>query len=112
MGGVWERQIRTIRRILKILLKEQLVSDEALLTFMAKVEYIVNSSPITPLSNDPNDLDPLTPNQLLLLRRNPVSLPPDVFDKNDLYPQRRWRQIQYLADIFWKRWSREYLPLL
>ena len=63
MGGVWERQIRTIRRILKILLKEQLVSDEALLTFMAEVEYIVNSCPITPLSNDPNDLDPLTPNQ-------------------------------------------------
>ena len=26
--------------------------------------------------------------------------------------RRRWRQEQYLAETFWKRWSREYLPLL
>ena len=39
-------------------------------------------------------------------------MPSDVFNKNDLYPQICLRQIQYLADIFWKRWSREYLPLL
>ncbi|KAL9959824.1 hypothetical protein ACROYT_G033180 [Oculina patagonica] len=25
---------------------------------------------------------------------------------------RRWRQIQYLADVFWKRWLSEYLPTL
>ena len=76
MGGVWERQIRTIRRILKVLLKEQMVTDEALATLMAEVESIVNSRPITPLSNDSNDLEPLTPNQLLLLRRSPQCFPP------------------------------------
>ena len=26
--------------------------------------------------------------------------------------RRRWRQIQYLADLFWTRWTKEYLPLL
>ena len=112
MGGIWERQIRTIRRILKVLLKEQLVTDEALITLMAEVESIVNSRPITPLNNDPNDLEPLTPNHLLLLRKGPHSLPPGTFSKEDLYSRRRWRQIQYLADIFWKRWKKEYLPLL
>jgi len=112
MGGVWERQIRTIRRILKALLKEQLVTDEALVTLMAEVESIVNSRPITPLSSDPNDLEPLTPNQLLLLRKGPQYFPPGVFNKDDLYSQRRWRQIQHLANTFWRRWSKEYLPLL
>ena len=34
-GGVWERMIRSTRQILKALLKEQLVDDETLLTFMA-----------------------------------------------------------------------------
>ena len=24
----------------------------------------------------------------------------------------RWRQVQYLADVFWRRWIREYLPSL
>ncbi|XP_050392950.2 uncharacterized protein LOC126811404 [Patella vulgata] len=30
----------------------------------------------------------------------------------DIYIKRRWRQVQYLTDIFWKRWIHEYLPCL
>ena len=77
---------------------------------MCLVESIVNSRPITKLSDDPKDLTPLTPNHLLLLRSSP-SLPQGLFVKQDLY-RRRWRQVQYLADIFWKRWLTEYLPTL
>ena len=51
------------------------------------------------------------PNHLLLLKSDTM-MPPGVFQKEDLLSRRRWRQIQYLSDIFWKRWSREYLPLL
>ena len=29
-----------------------------------------------------------------------------------MYSRRRWRQVQYLADVFWGRWKREYHPLL
>ena len=32
--------------------------------------------------------------------------------KRKPYSKRRWRQIQYLTDIFWKRWTREYIPML
>ena len=32
--------------------------------------------------------------------------------KEDLYCKNRWRQVQYLTDIFWKRWLAEYLPIL
>ena len=39
-------------------------------------------------------------------------MPPGVFVKADLYCQRRWRQVQYLAIVFWKRWLSEYLPTL
>ena len=35
-----------------------------------------------------------------------------MFRKEDGYSRRRWRQIQYLADVFWRRWIREYLPQL
>lgn len=27
-------------------------------------------------------------------------------------PRRRWSQVQYMADLFWKRWTKEYLPEL
>ncbi|XP_071494941.1 uncharacterized protein [Diadema antillarum] len=111
MGGIWERVIRAVRRILSGLLKEQLVTDEALTTLMTEVEAILNARPLTQLSMDSNDDEPLTPNHLLLLRQNP-SLPPGAFSKEDSYHRRRWRQVQHLADQFWKRWVKEYLPLL
>lgn len=78
---------------------------------MCEVESILNSRPLTVFSDDPRDSEPLTPNHLLLLKSD-SPMPPGTFQRDDLFSRRRWRQIQYLADIFWKRWSREYLPLL
>ncbi|XP_071963463.1 uncharacterized protein [Antedon mediterranea] len=37
---------------------------------------------------------------------------PDFLYKDEAYGKRRWRQVQYLANIFWTRWKKEYLPLL
>ena len=111
MGGSWERQIRTTKKVLNAVVKQQTLNDEGLLTLMCLVESIVNGRPLTVTSDDVKDAEPLTPNHLLLLRSS-NALPPDVFQKHDLYSRRRWRQIQYLADVFWRRWVREYLPLL
>ena len=110
-GGVWERCIRTTRKVLRALLQTQTVDDEGLVTLLCEVESIINGRPITTVSGDPNDPEPLTPNHLLLLRSEP-QIPPGLFQKEDSFSRRRWRQVQYLADIFWKRWSKEYLPLL
>ena len=67
MGGVWERLIRSVKNTLKALLKEQLLTDEALPTLMTEVELIMNDRPLTTASDDVNDVQPLTPNKLLLL---------------------------------------------
>jgi hypothetical protein len=110
-GGVWERCIRTTRKVMKDLLREQTLDDESLLTLMCEVEAIINGRPITKVSDDSKDSEALTPNHLLLLRTGPT-LPPGRFQKEDLYSRRRWRQVQYLADVFWRRWLKEYLPSL
>ncbi|XP_068704648.1 uncharacterized protein [Montipora foliosa] len=89
-GGVWERCIRTTRKVMKALLKEQPLNDEGLLTLLAEVESIINGRPITKVSDDPKDSDALTPNHLLLLRSG-TSLPPGLFVKGDNYSRRRWR---------------------
>ena len=78
---------------------------------MCEVECILNNRPLTEITQDPNDLDALTPNHILLFK-NFVTFPPGCFNKNDNYVRRRWKQIQYLADLFWKRWHRQYLVLL
>lgn len=110
-GGVWERQIRTARRILGALVREQTLTDDNLQTLMCEVESIINGRPLTSPSDDPCDLEPLTPNHLLLMKVQP-NMPPGTFTENDQYARRRWRQVQNLADLFWTRWTREYLPLL
>ena len=43
---------------------------------------IINGRSLTKVFDDPDDLEPLTPNHLLLLRQN-ESLPPGLFEKND-----------------------------
>ena len=49
MGGVWERQIRTVRNVLASLLQDngQQLDDESLRTLMCEAEAIVNSHPLT-----------------------------------------------------------------
>ena len=111
MGGAWERMIRSIRRILDILLKSQVVTDDVLHTLLLEVESILNSRPLCPITLDPHGNEPLTPNHLLLMRQS-CNDPPGVFESRDCYGRRRWRQVQYLADSFWKRWRREYLPTI
>lgn len=93
--------IRSVRRILKRLLGELIVSQEVLTTVLEEVESILNARPLTQLSMDPADEAPLTPNHLVLMRNSP-NVPPGVFSKTDIYGRRRWRQSQYLAEKFWK----------
>ena len=96
--------------MLQGLLTQQPLNDEGLSTLMCLVEGIINGRPLTKLSDDPNDPAPLMPNHLLLLRPG-RSKPPGVFVPQDQY-RRHWRQVQYLADLFWSRWLKEYLPTL
>jgi transposase InsO family protein len=84
MGGVWERQVRTVRKVMNSILREQVLDDERLITVFTEVESIVNSRPITSVSDDPKDREALIPNHLLLLRDSSVILP-GKFGKEDLY---------------------------
>ena len=96
---------------MRAILCEQTLNDESLHTLMCEVEAIINGRPITKVSDDPRDGEALTPNHLLLLRAGPP-LPPGKFMKEDLHSLCRWRQVQYKADVFWRRWMKEYFPSL
>ena len=110
MGGVWERLIRSVRRAFNATTRNVTLDDYELQTVMCEIEAVVNSRPITHVSDDKNDDEPLTPSHLLSLGRT-ASPPPAVGSAGDQY-RRRWRFIQHLIDRFWKRWTREYLPTI
>ncbi len=115
MGGVWERQIRTVRSVLGTVLSQagSQLDDESLRTFMYETMAIVNSRPLT-VQNlcDPQSPLPLTPNQLLTMKSNVLLPPPGCFQGADLYSRKRWRRVQYLANQFWQRWKCEFLQSL
>src|SRR5678816_621744 len=105
--------IRTVRNILQASLLEQPIrlTDDNLNTLFCEIEFIINNRPITEFSNDLENLEALTPNHLLTLKGN-ITFPPGLFQDKDCYLYKRWKQVQYLADLFWKRWIKEYVPLL
>ncbi|PFX19006.1 hypothetical protein AWC38_SpisGene16590 [Stylophora pistillata] len=114
-GGVWERQIGTIRRVLDAMLADlgpRQLTHEILNTFMAEVTAIVDARPIAALPSDINDPQPLSPAMLLTMKTRPPGPPPGNFLPPDLYANRRWSRVQCLADQFWLRWHREYLQNL
>lgn len=116
-GGAWERLIRSVRKVLNSTLRSQNqtlsnLDEEGFHTLLCEVESILNGRPLTNASVDPHDLEVLTPNHRMLLLKTSQSLPPGVFEKADLYTRRRWKQVQYMSDLFWKRWVQEYLPQL
>jgi hypothetical protein len=111
MGGVWERQIRTVRNVLSSLLKDTpaRVDDETLRTLFVEVEAIVNSRPLAVDNLNDETADPLTPNHLLTMKSKVLLPPPGAFERADLYCRKRWRKVQHLANEFWQRFSKEYI---
>ena len=62
-GGVWERQIRTIRSILDAMLTQigsSQLDHDLLSTLMAEVTGIVNCRPIAVISSDAEEVQPLS----------------------------------------------------
>ena len=109
MGDVYERMIRTIRRVFTgVLIPNVRLTDEILETVFCEVEGIVNGRPITKISTDSNDLSALTQNHLLLLRSD-MKTAPGVFSVWHMY-RKQWRHVQNLASSFWKRWLSSYIP--
>ncbi|KAK0140804.1 hypothetical protein N1851_022207 [Merluccius polli] len=102
MSGVWERMIGIARRILDaLLLKTNTahLSHEVLVTLMSEVMAIMNARPLVPVSSNPD------------MPTSTQCCHPREYKLKDLY-SKQWKQVQALADAFWKRWRQEYLMSL
>jgi hypothetical protein len=113
-GGVWERMIGITRRILDSMLSElasKRLTHEVLATLITEVSAIVNNIPLIPVPNDPEAPEILTPSTLLTQKPTALTTTPGQFTSKDLHTA-QWRQVQYLANVFWSRWRKEFLPTL
>jgi len=110
-GGVWERLVKSCKAALRTTLNNRQVNEEVLRTVFTHVEALLNGRPLTHLSMDPEDLEPITPNHFLLGRAN-ANLPPNVIENGQTCFRRRWLEAQFIVNQVWKRWLKEYVPAL
>ena len=66
---------------------------------------------MTAISHDINDIEPLTLNHFLT-GASLMNYSPGVFPRNEVELRKKWRAVQDSTNMFWVRWTREYLPLL
>ncbi|XP_055623401.1 uncharacterized protein LOC129766828 [Toxorhynchites rutilus septentrionalis] len=113
MGGAWERKARSIKSAMQVAYNnDRKLDDEGLETLIVEAESIVNSRPLTYLPLDDDEGEALTPNHFLMGNSRGVRQPTVPFSDPVSAVKNSWNQIQYQLDVFWKRWIREYLPIL
>lgn len=111
MGGLFEAAVKTAKMHMLRVLGEQKLTFEQLTTFFTRVEAVMNSRPLTPLSSDPNDQEVLTPGHFLI-GEPLVSLPEYNYDEVKVGTLNRFQLLQRLSQHFWIRWRNEYLHTL
>lgn len=80
-------------------------------TLTTMIEACLNSRPLCPLTNDPENLDVLTPGHFLI--GSPIlTTPHDPLLEKNPNILTRWQLIDRMHQDFWKRWSVEYLSRL
>ena len=113
-GGWWERMVRSVKEPLRKVLGKSLLSFTELTTVLVKIKAIINSRPLTTVSDDVKDDTPVTPAHLAI-GRSLVSLPDaqeEIEPTSSKKTVRRYLYRQRLVNHFWKRWRNEYLHKL
>lgn len=110
-GGLWEAGVKSMKTHLHCILKNSKLTYEEFNTLIIQIEACLNSRPLCPLSQDPDDLEVLTPGHFLIGQALITAPHPDMkhIPMNRLS---RFQYLQHLLQNFWRQWSNEYLSRL
>ena len=117
-GGFWERLVGLTKQALKKVLGRSFVTMPVLQTIVTEIECILNDRPVTYVSSDVSDIEPLTPAHLLCGRKI-TSLPhshedapedPDYIDGTTM--RKQLSNHTRILMHFQSRWRKEYLTSL
>ncbi|XP_037820796.1 uncharacterized protein LOC119609875 [Lucilia sericata] len=108
MGGLWEAGVKSFKLHLKKITHVQSFTFEEFTTMITRIESCLNSRPLCPMSENPNDLCALTPGHFLI--GAPLLSPPEPdLSNQSLSYVNRWQKLNVLHHHFACRWKEEYL---
>ncbi|XP_039453257.1 uncharacterized protein LOC120432183 [Culex pipiens pallens] len=110
-GGLWEAAVKSAKTSLIRVLGQRQLSFEDMITVLAQIEAAMNSRPLTPLSEDPDELDVLTPGHFLT-GTSLLAIPDPDYSDIPTNRLQHYQQLQQLVQQHWKRWRREYISQL
>ena len=111
MNEAMEAVVKITKIALKTVVRDSLFTAEMLATYLTEIESLINGRPLIPISDDVKVMEALTPNHFLLGGSN-LNVNISISQDNVSKFRTKWKSIQDMLSVFWKRWIAEYLPLL
>ena len=113
-GGVWERIIQIVKFSFKATIYKQELDVDTFDTILAGITGVVNRRPLTPVSNNINDVTALSPAHFIYpyeFINSAVSVLPPIPQNGD-HLRSSWQTTREIMDSFWERFKSEYLSTL
>ncbi|XP_037821303.1 uncharacterized protein LOC119610239 [Lucilia sericata] len=111
MGGLWEAGVKSFKTHLKKVTHAQTFTYEEFSTMLIRIEACLNSRPLSPMTENPSDINALTPGHFLIGAPLLAPAEPDSSQQSLSYIN-RWQKLKVLHHHFALRWKEEYLKEL
>lgn len=110
-GGTWESVVKQFKHHFKRSTTSLVFTPDDFLTLLDQVECVLNSRPLTAISDDINDFKCLTPGHFLI--GQPLNLLPEPSWVDSKFERlEAWQQNQFLLNEIWKRFQEDYISAL
>lgn len=111
-GGIYEAAVKSMKFHLKRVVGARMLEHRQFRNLLCNIEAVLNSRPLTPLTDDPEDVQALTPAHFF--GNGPIFVPPPFrhINDTDLEGRKLWIERQKMLQHFWQRWQNEYLTTL
>lgn len=111
-GGLWEAAVKSMKYHLRRAMGPIEYSLDGITTLVAGIEACLNSRPLCAMSDDPQDMEILTPAHFLIGRRLRLPLPVESSTQPRISGRKMYELMRERQQHFWKAWSADYMSSL
>lgn len=111
-GGIYEAAVKSAKHHLTRIIGDHCYVASDYLTLLKRIEAMLNSRPLYAPTDDPMDAPVITPAHLAIGRQIVCPPPINPPSQTNFTPQRVRKEQLKMTELFWQRWSADYLSTL